>query len=102
MKIEIIETIEKKRSINISLPYYYKHDLMLDEMDSVIFGKIEAEKTTTIQITDHYLNSAVEYELKVEKCTPNRHACYLTDEYKSSEIEYLSAKEKMFNALSEA
>jgi hypothetical protein len=101
MKIEITRKIEQKEIIEIEFPYYYKHDLMLDESDSVIYGKIEEEKHTAIQISNDY-RGAEEFSVEVEKRKAVTLDCYLTDEYKSDEAEYLAAKTKLLAAAQNA
>ena len=102
MEIEVTKTIKQKVKVNIDFPFYYKHDLMLDELDAVIFGKIEESKSTAIKVTTSYLRDKKEFELEIERCSPERNACYLTEEYKCSESEYLEAKEQLLKAAKDA
>ena len=97
MKLEITRKIEQRETIEIELPYYYKHDLLLDDTDSVIYGKIEEKQCTKIRVHDNYQGS-VSFELEVEKIGAASAACYMTDEYKSNEAEYLDAKAKLLLA----
>ena len=99
IEIEIQEKTYIKKKITVDLPYYYKHDLMSDHYNSIIYGKIEEGKTTTIQITDDYRDSTMTYELEVEKCKNGGDGSYFKDKYKSNESEYLNAKVKMAEAL---
>ena len=99
IEIEIQEKTYSRMKITVDLPYYYKHDLMMDHHNSVIYGKIEENKTTTIQITDNYMNNTMSYELEVEKCRNGGDGSYFKDKYKSSESEYLNAKAKIAEAL---
>jgi hypothetical protein len=93
MEIEIFETVKVKKTISIDLPYYYKHDLMADEYDSVIYGKIDETKSTAIKITDHYLIGEIEISVESRKpAAPASLSCYFADKYQSDEAEYLAAK----------
>lgn len=102
MEIEIEETTYIKKKITVDLPYYYKHDLMSDRHNSIIYGKIEEKKTTTIQISENYMNNTMSYELEVEKCKNGGDGSYFKEKYKSNEAEYLQAKSEMEKALSAA
>jgi hypothetical protein len=42
MNVEITKVTETKETIDVALPFYYKHDLQLDTSDAVIYGKIGA------------------------------------------------------------
>jgi len=93
MRLEITRKVEQRETIEIEFPYYYKHDLMGDESDSVIYGKIEERKCTAIQLS--YRRDEKEYSIEVEERSASAFACYMTDEYKSTEAEYLAAKFKL-------
>jgi hypothetical protein len=99
MKLEIIKSIKEKQIIDIDFPYYYKHDLMLDTMDSVIYGKIEEFKNTAIIITDDYLNKSNYFEFEISIEPANIMGCYMVDKHKSNELEYLTAKSKLITAI---
>ncbi len=98
MKLEITRKIETKETIEIELPYYYKHDLMLDSDDSVIYGKVEEKKHTAI----HVSRWGKCFDLEVEERNAASFACYMTDEYKGCEAEYLAAKAKLLAAAQDA
>lgn len=102
MKLEITRKIEQKETIEIDLPYYYKHDLMLDEADVVIYGKVEEARCTTIRIGHSYRSDSNEFELSVEDRPASAYGCYMTDEFKSSEDEYLGAKAELLAAAQNA
>tara|TARA_R110001599_G_scaffold100770_9_gene258157 strand:+ start:12535 stop:12843 length:309 start_codon:yes stop_codon:yes gene_type:complete len=102
MEIEITKTIKQKVKVSVDLPFYYKHDLMLDELDAVIFGKIEEGKSTAIKVTKSYRIDSKEFELEIVRCGPERYSCYLTEEYKCSESEYIEAKEQLLKAAKDA
>jgi len=101
MKLEIPRKIEQKETIEIEFPYYYKNDLLLDDVDSVIYGKIEEKRHTTIQVRNNYQGGR-SFELEVEARGAASVACYMTDEYKSDEGEYLAAKAKLLAAAQDA
>jgi len=100
MQVEISKKVDVKETIDIELPYYYKHDLMLDCCSSVIYGKIGESLCTSIQISS--TNEKDEYELDTEVSSLKEHSCYFEDKYKSSEAEYLAAKSKMLAAVQKA
>lgn len=98
MKLEITRKAECKETVEIELPYYYKHDLMLDEADVVIYGKVEEKRCTTIKVSYGYSSRSTEFELSIEDRQAAAYGCYMADEYKSSEAEYLAAKAKLLAA----
>ena len=98
MKLQITRTFERKETIDVELPYYYKQDLMLDEVDSVIYGKIDEDCTTTIQITYNY-RGKVRFELEINAVPADYFSCYMIGEYKSNKGEYLEANAKMLAAV---
>jgi hypothetical protein len=98
MKLTIKRMIEKTETIDIEFPYYYKYDLLLDETDSVIYGKIEEHQVTMIQLTFRH-DGYSSYELEIDKKPATHFACYMTDKYKSDENEYLQAMAKMTAAI---
>lgn len=101
MKLKIKRKIETEETIDIEFPYYYKHDLMLDEVDVIIYGKIEENKTTSIHISHNY-RGGDNYELEIEKEPASNFSSYMTDEYKSNEAEYLKAKWEFIDAANNA
>lgn len=101
MKLEITRKIKQRETIEIEFPYYYKHDLLPDDADSVIYGKIEEKQCTTIHVRNDY-RGGMSFELEVEKRGAASVACYMTDEYKSNETEYLAAKAKLLAAAQDA
>lgn len=98
MKLEITRNIEHKETIEIEFPYYYKHDLMLDDADSVIYGKIEEKRQTTIHVGYDYRSKERSFELEMQDIPAAVLSCYMTDKHKSSEYEYLDAKAKLLAA----
>lgn len=100
MKLEVTRTTQQKETIEIEFPYYYKHNLMLDESDSIIYGKIEEKKCTSIQISYSYRDHETSFKLEIQTgpCVLSDNNCYMTDKYKSTEAEYLEAKTKLLAA----
>lgn len=92
MKIEITETIRTKKTIELELPYYYKHDLMMDHCDSIIYGRIDAEHVCSVQLTTAYSDGALSVELQRKQTSWANYSCYLRDEFKSNESEFKKAK----------
>ena len=104
MKLEIIKRIEEKVVVDIVLPYYYKHDLMLEGSDAIVYGKIEQDKSTRITIAKWYglpgQRGEREYEFAVNYAPAAHYSDYLTEKmYRSSEKEFLAAKAKMLKAV---
>lgn len=65
MKIEIIETKEVRKKIDVDLPYYYEHDLSFNYDDCRIFGEITKDQHFSIQINKLYDGTeSVEINLK--------------------------------------
>lgn len=90
MLIEIEKTVQVRETVEVVFPYFYKHDLMLDDCDSVIYGKIDEKEKRSIQITTRRKKISVEIER--ENVNWNSIGCYLADEYKSNAEEYAAAK----------
>lgn len=70
--------------------------------DSIIYGKIEEKQCTNIQISRSYADDSITFELEIEQKPATHFACYMTDEYKSNEAEYLKAKAEMTAAVQTA
>lgn len=87
MKIEIIITKRVKEIIEVEFPYYYKHDLMSDYGDSIIYGKIMPDYEIAIKEVE-LCNGKKSYEIEKDF----RSNCYFTDEYKSNKEEFESVK----------
>jgi len=102
MKLEITRDVKQTETIEIEFPYYYKHDLMLDEVDSVIYGKIEEKRHTAIHVSFDYRSRERRFELEIEQRTAETLGCYMTEEHKGSEAEYLDAKAKLLAAVQDA
>ena len=103
MKLEITRKIDQNETVEIDLPYYYAHDLRVDEADVVIYGKIEAEQSTSITIRRAWVGGrGNEFELIIERCPASDFGYYMTNEYKSSEAKYLEAKAELLAAAQDA
>lgn len=97
MKIEITTTKRVKETIDVEFPYYYKHDLMIDYGENVIYGKITEDYAYAIQEIKNY-DGKVAFEL--EKDTWD--GSYFKKEYKSTKKEYEAVKHRaveFFNCL---
>jgi len=101
MKIEIQETTKRNKIIDVTLPYYYKHEIDLDNDDCdivIIYGKIEDGKYTSISEKER--GSDLEYGLEIRKLKSFTYLSeYFSDKYKGSEAEFLSAKSRFLSAL---
>ena len=98
MKLEITRTTKQKEMVEIELPYYYKHDLMIEEADVVTYGKVEESRCTSIKITHNYGSYSQAFDLSIEDMPAAAYGSYMTDEYKGDEAEYLAAKAKLMKA----
>jgi hypothetical protein len=100
MKIQITKTHETVEEVDISFPYYYEYELAAVRSCD-IYGKIDEKEHTQIRFDEHWQHIAnVEftiYETKWSDCS-----CYLKEEYKSTEAEFLAAKAKAMEILSRA
>ena len=99
VQVKIREHKLVERMIDIVLPYYYKHEIYLDDYTHHIYGKIDGNITTTIQ-EGIYTNDRTTFEVEKENWSGD--GCYITDEHKSNELEYNKAKERLetfFNCL---
>lgn len=99
MELKIKRKVEQEETINIDFPYYYKHDLLLDEVDVVIYGMVEEHRSVSITIRDHDMIPQVELEIK--KRPASTMSCYMTDEFKGTEKEFINAKELMLKSIRE-
>jgi hypothetical protein len=104
MLVEIEKNIKQVVTIDIELPYYYKHvlstgDRFGDGM-SVVYGKIEDTKCSTIQETSR--NDVDTYEIEIERYLSIKTSglsSYFSDYYKSNKDEYDGVKESCKNFL---
>ena len=97
MQIEITKYVPQIEIIEAELPYYYKHDLNLDNYgESVIYGKIDDIQCTSIQETNDY-NGKEKYEIEKEKYHSIKYSglnSYFGEKYKSNKEEFEAAKER--------
>ncbi len=96
MKIKLIKQIPQEETIEVELPYYYKHDLMDDYGDSIIYGKIEEKLHTSIHETKRY-DGKEAYEIEKEKHVSialRGLSSYFEDEHQSSREEFEAVKER--------
>lgn len=101
MQVEITKQITQLEIIEVELPYYYKHDLMSDYGDSVIYGKIEEKLCTSIQETKNY-DGEEKYEIEKEEHYSIKNSglsCYFDTKHKSSKEEFESVKERCLSFL---
>ena len=99
MKIEITEYVKTPKIIEVELPYYYKHDLMSDHGDSIIYGNIEEKLHLSIHETKQY-SGEEKYEVEWEEHDSIKHsgaACYFDEKYKSSKKEFYEVKERFLS-----
>ena len=97
MKVEIKETVSVVKTIDVDLPYYYKHEFDTMTGDTVIFGKIMEDKSIAIKESGTY-QGAETYEVEIEEHLSIKTSgldSYFNEQYKSSEAEFLEAKERM-------
>lgn len=102
MKIEIEKKVTQIEIIEVEFPYYYKHNLMSDYGDCVIYGKIEEKLCTTIEESNR--NNIEKFVIEKEEYTSIKNSglsCYFNKEYKSNKEEFEDAKERCLSFLSE-
>lgn len=103
MKIEVTKTLKSTDTIEVDLPYYYRHDLLTDHADCIIYGKIEEDKHTSIQINQQYsCSQSFSVEIEIENTSWFSLSCYLSNEYKSDEKTYTDAKNKALEIIKNA
>lgn len=96
MQIEITKEIQQIEVIEVELPYYYKHDLISDHNDSVIYGKIEENTCTSIQETKNY-DGDEKYEIEKEEYYSIKNSgfsCYFDEKFKSTKEEFELVKKR--------
>jgi len=96
MKIKIIKEIKKEIEVDIIFPHYFKHDILVDHSNVVIFGKmIDNKKQITIKEDVSWGGVFKSYEIEKERFS----SCYLANEYKSTEQEYKETKKRALDFL---
>ena len=101
MKITLIKQIPQEETIEVELPYYYKHDLMNDYGESIIYGKIEEKLHTSIHETERYYSKET-YEIEKKEhysIETSGLATYFEDEHQSSREEFEAVKERCLSFL---
>ncbi len=96
MKISITEEVSTVKIIDVDLPYFYKHDLMTQYGDSVIYGRIEETLHTSIQETLNF-DGSVTYEIEKEDHDSIKNtglASYFKSQYSSNQNEFEQVKER--------
>ena len=99
MKLEIMKKVDSKVIVDIDFPFYYKYDLMPDDRDSVIFGKIEEDGHTSIHITHDCRTGTKSFEFEIEKGPAARWSCWITDGTASDAGEFEKARDEMLAAM---
>lgn len=99
MLLEVVRNIKVKETINVEFPYYYKQDLYQENCDSIIYGKIEENKHTSIQVTEYYISKECEFTLKIENHPATYYSEFMVNDYKSNPIRFIKAKHKMLKAV---
>nr|WP_294922162.1 hypothetical protein [uncultured Flavobacterium sp.] len=97
MEIEITEIVKNVKVIDVELPYYYKHDLFAEYGESIIYGKIEATKETSIHESETP-EGGKKYEIEIEEYDSIKNsglASYFNPEFKSTVNEYEAAKQRV-------
>lgn len=102
MRVEVTKTIKIKETVDITLPYYYKHDLILDEGDFVIYGKIDEKEHVSIKLSVLYRSDVRGVEVEKQATKWQSVSCYLEDEYRSNLEEYEQAKSQAMEAIKSA
>lgn len=92
-----VEKVVEKENITIETPFYYKYDLMLDDCDSIIYGKITDDCVMSVQKTDRYLDHEITFEFEVDnRPSFQEYSDYMTDkQFRSSKEEYEAAVAEM-------
>ena len=96
MEIRVRRLIPQIETIEVELPYYYKHDLMNDYGGSIIYGKIEEKLYTSIHEIKGY-DGKEAYEIEKEKhlsIALRGLSSYFEDEHQSSREEFEAVKER--------
>jgi hypothetical protein len=86
-KLTVIEYIPTEKEIEINIPYYYKHNYSNEYGKYIIYGCIDGKMTTSIR------EKSMGYEVAIEEWKGD--SSYFTDGYKSTEVEYNKAKERL-------
>ena len=99
MKVEVTRKVEVKETVEVELPFFYQHDLMVDHADVVIYGKVEDGKATKITVSK---GRSTRYELETEQCRVSAFGCYMTEEYASTQAKFEEVQAELVAAASAA
>jgi hypothetical protein len=99
MQIEIEELVKQSKIIEFELPYYYKQDLSDDDGETFLYGRLDEDKCTEIQV--RYDDNETSYETSYEisknsffSIKNSGYTCYIKDKYKCNEVEFEDAKKR--------
>ena len=102
MLISVFKTVRTVEELEIEFPYYYKHDLRSDDGESVIYGKIEEGKHSSIhEVYSFGGNFTSNFEIEIEDISKNYSSLsnYFEEEFKSTKQEFESVKQRALNHL---
>lgn len=85
-------SVQVDKTVTITFPYFYKRDLLLDFCDCIIYGKVNENEHQSIKIAKN--SESVNAEVEKEFIDWRLLGCYYNQEDKSSEEEYLKAKQE--------
>lgn len=94
-------TTKTPAKVSVTFPLYRKHDLLLDEADSVIYSRVDAElNEVSIQITETYRDGSERYALEFgkDRISGSDHSLGRA-EYASNEDEFTAALRKVKDAI---
>jgi hypothetical protein len=97
-----VEVITKTRAkVAVSFPLYRKHDLMLDNADSVIYRRVDKDlNEVSVLVANYYHNGFERYELEFDKTRIDGSDYSLGKaEYASNETEFFEALQKLSDAV---
>jgi len=108
MKIKLKKYEAKEIEVDVEFPIYFKVNMMLDDADSYVFGKITEDYLYTIRYEKYFRSEEVSYEVcksKIKNLTFNGVADYLLPNnfnvFHINESEFLAVKEKTLKFISE-
>lgn len=103
MQKRITKTIKQVEEIDVQVPYFYKHDFMLDDMDVVEYGMIDNDHSVSIIKEENYRDGKLKLTMDIEETGIDK-ACdsYFSEEYKSNEEEFYDVYGEFFRKLRSA
>ena len=102
MKIQVTKTHETVEEVDISFPYYYKHQREDLAWECIIYGRIDEKIHTQVEIIGAWRGYIAQAETTICETSWDDCSRYLNEEYESTEEEYLEAKAKAIEILSRA